>query len=92
MREVSDKQEHEQKRVHAWACVCVYTHFLTFLTFMLAVLLLQERMRGSALSSGISALLAWTHKNAPWRQGCNSCNNTNKPPTMEHSTFYTVKG
>lgn len=39
-------------------CVCVSTHFLTFLTFMLAVLLLQERMRGSALSSGISALLA----------------------------------
>lgn len=37
---------------------CMRTHFFTFLTFILAVLLLQERMRGSALSSGISALLA----------------------------------
>lgn len=40
------------------ACAFRSTYFLTFLTFMLAVLLLQERMRGSVLSSGISALLA----------------------------------
>ena len=38
------------------------THFLTFLTFMLAVLLLQDRMRGSDRSSGISALRAWKNK------------------------------
>lgn len=52
----SDKQACTEVCVCMGVCGC--THFLTFLTFMLAVLLLQERMRGSALSSGISALLA----------------------------------
>lgn len=57
-----EQREGERWRRQAEAgvceCACVSTHFLTFLTFMLAVLLLQERMRGSVLSSGISALLA----------------------------------
>lgn len=55
----SDIRNGQRRNVRAVSlCVHVPTHFLTFLTFMLAVLLLHERMRGSVLSSGISALLA----------------------------------
>lgn len=73
LRAINKKKERGQRRwrtqVEAAVCgsvsvfvhVCGSTYFLTFLTFMLAVLLLQERMRGSVLSSGISALLAWSH-------------------------------
>ncbi len=51
-------KQHSAEAVVTLAVWTLDTYFLTFFTFMLAVLL-QERMRGSELSSGISALRAW---------------------------------